>query len=340
MNHGQYPYNQNNQQQYQQQYQQQQHDDYSHTHRLPDESPPQQQQQQQQQQQPLPHGWVEATDNTGRIYYCNPRTQETRWDRPENLLQVSNHLPQQYQQQQQQQPQQYQQISPLPPGWVEATDNTTGKIYYCNPQTRETKWERPSTISTTPRGPEMIENYNDNNNYDSSNNSNNNNHGMPLSTMTTTTIPAIAMPVATGVNNAIYASNNHNQTCNNNNSNTGANVIGSNAAHINNNNNNNNREDNSNDNFDELRSMTTGQIARLCKVQQRQAKEHEEQKQQQPKKEVSTTTTTTPSNPYIPINLSTMSWLSVAERAEPGRLDVRMHSLREELNKFGYIQSS
>ena len=85
--------------------------------------------------------------------------------------------------------------------------------------------------------------------------------------------------------------------------------------------------------------MTTGQIARLCKVQQRQAKEHEEQKQQQPKKEVSTTTTT-PLNPYIPINLSTMSWLSVAERAEPGRLDVRMHSLREELNKFGYIQSS
>ena len=337
MNHGQYPYNQNNQQQYQQQYQQQQHDDYSHTHRLPDESPPQQQQQQ-QQQQPLPHGWVEATDNTGRIYYCNPRTQETRWDRPENLLQVSNHLPQQYQQQQQ--PQQYQQISPLPPGWVEATDNTTGKIYYCNPQTRETKWERPSTISTTPRGPEMIENYNDNNNYDNSNNYNNNNHGMPLSTMTTTTIPAIAMPVATGVNNAIYASNNYNQTCNNNNnnnnnSNTSANVIGSNAAHINNN--HNNREDNSNDNFDELRSMTTGQIARLCKVQQRQAKEHEEQKQQQPKKEVSTTTL---SNPYIPINLSTMSWLSVAERAEPGRLDVRMHSLREELNKFGYIQSS
>ena len=318
MNHGQYPYNQNNQQQYQQQYQQQQHDDYSHTHRLPDESPPQQQQQQ-QQQQPLPHGWVEATDNTGRIYYCNPRTQETRWDRPGNLLQVSNHLPQQYQQQQQQQqPQQYQQISPLPPGWVEATDNTTGKIYYCNPQTRETKWERPSTISTTPRGPEMIENY----------------------TMTTTTIPAIAMPVATGVNNAIQASNNHNQTCNNNNNNnnTSANVNGSNAAHINNKN-NNNREDNSNDNFDELRSMTTGQIARLCKVQQRQAKEHEEQKQQQPKKEVSTTTTT-PSNPYIPINLSTMSWLSVAERAEPGRLDVRMHSLREELNKFGYIQSS
>jgi hypothetical protein len=324
MNHGQYPYNQNNQQQYQQQHQQQQHDDYSHTHRLPDGSP---------QQQPLPPGWVEATDNTGSIYYCNPRTQETRWDRPENLVQVSNHLPQQYQQHQHQ-PQQHQQIPPLPPGWLEATDNTTGKIYYCNPKTRETKWERPSTISTTSRGPEMIENYNDNN-YDNSSDYNNNNHGMPLSTVTTATT-AIAMPVATGVNNDIYTSNNHNQTCNNNN-NTSANVIGSNAARINNNNNNNNnREDNSNDNFDELRSMTSGQIARLCKLQQRQAKEQEEQKQQQPNKEVSTTS----SNPYIPINLSSMSWLSVAERAEPGRLDVRMHSLREELNKFGYIQSS
>ena len=335
MNQGQYPYNQNNHhqqnyhqpQQYQQQYQPQQHDDYSHAHRVPDELP-------QQQQQPLPPGWVEATDNTGRIYYCNPRTQETRWDRPENLLQVSNHLPQQYQQQlqhqqQQQQPQQYQQISPLPPGWVEATDNTTGKIYYCNPQTRETKWERPSMISTTPQEPEITGHYN--HNYIDSNNYNNNNQGM-MSLSTVTTTPATAMSVAMGVNNDIYTSNNHYQSCNNNN--TSTNVIGSNREDNNNNSNNNN-----NINFDELRSMTTGQIALLCKLRKRQAREQKEEEEQQPNKEEATKTTTSTNKPYIPINLSSMSLLSVAERAEPGRLDVRMHSLREELNKFGYIPS-
>jgi hypothetical protein len=31
----------------------------------------------------LPHGWMQATDPaSGRIYYCNPTSKETRWDPP------------------------------------------------------------------------------------------------------------------------------------------------------------------------------------------------------------------------------------------------------------------
>jgi len=105
---------------------------------------------------------------------------------------------------------------------------------------------------------------------------------------------------------------------------------------------------NLNNSFDELRSMTTGQIAHLCKLQQQQDRERRQQQQQaqedphqqQPNNDVvATKKSNKPLDTYMPLHLSLMPLLSITQRAEPGRLDVRMHSLREELSKFGYQPS-
>ena len=48
-----------------------------------------------------------------------------------------------------------------------------------------------------------------------------------------------------------------------------------------------------------------------------------------------------PLPPYTPINPFTMplSGAILLERSEPGRLDVRLNSLREELKAFGYQET-
>ncbi|CAJ1950316.1 unnamed protein product [Cylindrotheca closterium] len=40
--------------------------------------------------------------------------------------------------------------SALPPGWVEARDSNTGRIYYANPTTEESSWEVPIVTSHQP----------------------------------------------------------------------------------------------------------------------------------------------------------------------------------------------
>lgn len=37
----------------------------------------------------------------------------------------------------------------LPPGWVEATDPKSGRRYYANPTTRETRWDPPPRVSAS-----------------------------------------------------------------------------------------------------------------------------------------------------------------------------------------------
>lgn len=106
--------------------------------------------------------------------------------------------------------------------------------------------------------------------------------------------------------------------------------------------------------FDELKAMTAGQIAHLTKLQQQN---HKAQRLDQSEEERQVGISTLVSNrsshnsnendkntisdlsKYTPIELSLMSSLSSMERTEPGRLDVRMYALREELKKFGYEQS-
>lgn len=41
----------------------------------------------------------------------------------------------------------------LPPGWIQANDPQTGRIYYCNPTTKETQWDPPSTSTRVPTPP-------------------------------------------------------------------------------------------------------------------------------------------------------------------------------------------
>jgi hypothetical protein len=106
----------------------------------------------------------------------------------------------------------------------------------------------------------------------------------------------------------------------------------------------------SNDNFDELLSLTTGQIAHLIKVQKLQQFAQSEEDRQVGLSTIVSNRSSQDSNDtdnnnnkpgikdsskYVPVHLSLMASLSAMERAEPGRLDVRMCALREELQKFG-----
>mmetsp|Transcript_23048 Transcript_23048/g.54405 ORF Transcript_23048/g.54405 Transcript_23048/m.54405 type:complete len:337 (+) Transcript_23048:84-1094(+) len=289
-----------------------------------------------QNPQPLPPGWVEATDpNSGKVYYCNPQTGETKWERPtvspttNTILQTgrtTTHAttgdPKIKHQQNSQ---------PLPPGWVEARDPSSGKVYYCNPQTRETKWERPSFPTSTPSA-----------------------------------TPSIPLPTgghgnSDGSENTrtdFMGGNSNSQSNSQSNSNSNLVVGGNNTHHGTHQSmtplttatpspaiHNNNAEDQE---LDELRCMTTGQIAHLIKLRQRQQKEElsalaEEERQVDLSTIVTNQDTENASAldrfKYAPIEFSMMSMLSATDRTEPGRLDVRMYALREELKKFGYQKS-
>ena len=268
---------------------------------------------QRQNAQALPPGWVEATDsNSGKIYYCNPQTWETKWERPtttftntivpataapqsKSSLVTTGDLSSHYQRQQQQK-------GPLPPGWVEALDQSSGKIYYCNPQTRETKWEHPGSIPSIP------------------------------STSST------KRAQSNGYNDAY--GNVSNDKGEHSNGHSGI-FMNTNIAHRQSNqkispslvamttlpNNDSDKVD-----FDELGSLTGGQIAHFIKLQQRQECEIEKiEIDIKAKKKAST---------YVPLHISSFSSISTTERTEPGRLDVRMYALRGELKKFGYTQGS
>jgi hypothetical protein len=41
----------------------------------------------------------------------------------------------------------------LPPGWMQATDPASGRIYYCNPTSKETRWDPPSAPIPIPAPP-------------------------------------------------------------------------------------------------------------------------------------------------------------------------------------------
>jgi hypothetical protein len=45
----------------------------------------------------------------------------------------------------------------LPDGWIEATDSSSGKVYYCNTDTQETSWERPVVENTAGTSKERTE---------------------------------------------------------------------------------------------------------------------------------------------------------------------------------------
>ena len=85
----------------------------------------------------LPPGWNAAVDPaSGNMYYATPVSGETSWQKP-----VATQAP----------------VPPppppgpppgaqpeiLPPGWSAAVDPASGDIYYANPVSGETSWEKP-----------------------------------------------------------------------------------------------------------------------------------------------------------------------------------------------------
>lgn len=126
---------------------------------------------------PLPSGWVvDVDDDSGRLFYQNEDTEETRWARPEvedpefftyfgsdkkRLTPLQPSTTQQQAKQssrvsltpQETETQQIQQFSyplqtsstsqPLPDNWVSRVDPKTGRTYYANTATKKTQWEFP-----------------------------------------------------------------------------------------------------------------------------------------------------------------------------------------------------
>jgi len=88
----------------------------------------------------LPPGWEVANDpSTGKPYYFNRATNETRWEPPQAAAPVVQPM--------QQLPPQMMAMAPvggsLPPGWDQAQDPGSGKTYYFNRATNETRWDPP-----------------------------------------------------------------------------------------------------------------------------------------------------------------------------------------------------
>lgn len=107
----------------------------------------------------LPPGWAEHDDpGSGKKFYYNASTQETRWERPAPIpkpaspaLPTAAGLPRALGS-----PLGSPGVPPspvlpkpamlggLPPGWTENQDPGTGKTFYYNATTQESKWDRPA----------------------------------------------------------------------------------------------------------------------------------------------------------------------------------------------------
>ncbi|XP_054700980.1 E3 ubiquitin-protein ligase Itchy homolog isoform X4 [Grus americana] len=111
--------------------------------------------------EPLPPSWERRVDNMGRIYYVDHFTRTTTWQRP-TLESVRNYEQWQLQRSQLQgamqqfnqrfiygnqdfsstQNKEFDPLGPLPHGWEKRNDSN-GRVYFVNHNTRITQWEDP-----------------------------------------------------------------------------------------------------------------------------------------------------------------------------------------------------
>ncbi|KAI6178218.1 E3 ubiquitin-protein ligase [Aphelenchoides besseyi] len=105
---------------------------------------------------PLPSGWETRTDSRGRVYYVDHNTRTTSWQRP--TVDILN-AHQQWQSGRDQAMHQWEQrflygasehpLGPLPEGWEQRVDPTTGRPYFCCHTNRTTQWADPRTQRVT-----------------------------------------------------------------------------------------------------------------------------------------------------------------------------------------------
>jgi hypothetical protein len=262
-------------------------------------------------------------------------------------------------QQQEQEKEQYSKnaLPPLPPGWVETTDPSTGTTYYANSTTQESQWDRPHAATTSiPLA--------DNSTHKQQQQQNHHHHQhQSLSNRTTAQmqVPILAThPHNGGIHtdrttvcstregNNFYAADAGSRytTATTNNP---AMWHPEKIVHV-------TREmlekvqnalpDQTVASDLELHSLTPGQVADLCKlqrrIQQQQQRLHEEELQEYSSRQHSNSNDSSGNiPPYTPINpyIMPISGSILMDRTEPGRLDVRMNSLRRELEKIGHYKS-
>lgn len=91
----------------------------------------------------LPEGWEERVDpRTGKTFYVDHINHQTTWKRPT----VSSATPQNTSTTGITTSSTTTVASDLPPPWRMEHDPASGRPFYVNPQTRETRWERPSAV--------------------------------------------------------------------------------------------------------------------------------------------------------------------------------------------------
>ena len=117
----------------------------------------------------LPEGWTEVSDpSSGQTYFYNSITEESSWTRPvrdgqdntveesldEQAHAVVDNEPRELGVNNKEKDEEVEDLvdepndvivasTQLPKGWVEATDPSTGQVYYFNNETGESSWERP-----------------------------------------------------------------------------------------------------------------------------------------------------------------------------------------------------
>jgi len=93
----------------------------------------------------LPPGWEQVADpTTGKPYYCNRATGESSWTVPVGAAPAMTMMPAMAPVAAMPMPTFAAETPTLPAGWESAADPSSGKPYYFNRATGETKWEIPT----------------------------------------------------------------------------------------------------------------------------------------------------------------------------------------------------